>query len=145
MKKKDRLIAFLGPDTEFEGQLKFIGTIRLDGRFKGKISGSGNLIVGEKARIDAEIRVAGIVVSGRVSGNIRADESIEILVPGKVTGDVQAPNVVIQKGAILKGSCLTQKPNAPKQKNASSPDAINKPRVEAGDPAEPRHSVKRKV
>ncbi len=123
MKKKNRLIAFLGPETEFGGELNFDGTIRLDGRFKGKINGSGNLIVGEKAVIDAEIRVSNIVVSGKVSGNIRAHESIEILVPGNIFGNIQAPNVVIHKGAILRGNCLTQKPVDPDQEKASDSDS----------------------
>lgn len=123
MKKKDRLIAFLGPETNFRGELNFDGTIRLDGRFQGKITGTGNLIVGEKAAMDAEIRVSEIVISGKVNGNVSADKSIEILVPGNVSGNIQAPNIVIHKGAILRGNCLTQKPDAPGKRDASDADS----------------------
>ncbi len=123
MKKKNRLIAFLGPETEFDGELNFDGTLRLDGRFKGKITGSGNLIVGEKAVIDADVQVSAIAVSGKVSGSIRAHESIEILVPGNIFGNIQAPNIIIHKGAILRGNCITRELEAPDRKRATDADS----------------------
>ncbi|MFC1822458.1 polymer-forming cytoskeletal protein [Thermodesulfobacteriota bacterium] len=40
MKSKE-ISAFLNKDTEFEGKLKFSGTIRIDGHIKGEISAKG--------------------------------------------------------------------------------------------------------
>ncbi|MFX0203728.1 MAG: polymer-forming cytoskeletal protein, partial [Candidatus Hodarchaeota archaeon] len=51
MKQRDNISTYLGKDTGFEGNLKFNGTIRIDGRFRGEILGDGTLIVGEGARI----------------------------------------------------------------------------------------------
>ena len=48
----------------FEGVLTFEGVIRLDGKFTGEIRSEGTLIVGETARLDAEIEVDTVVVSG---------------------------------------------------------------------------------
>ena len=54
MKKMSKDATFLGKGTEFEGKLKFHGTLRIDGYFKGEIEADGNLIVGEDAKIEAK-------------------------------------------------------------------------------------------
>jgi cytoskeletal protein CcmA (bactofilin family) len=105
---KDQINAFLGKDTEFEGKLSFTGAVRLDGRFKGEIFTEGTLIIGETAAIDADIRVARVIVSGQVRGNIVADERIEIKAPGKVYGNIHAPTVIIEEGVLFEGNCKMQ-------------------------------------
>jgi cytoskeletal protein CcmA (bactofilin family) len=105
---KDQINAFLGKDTEFEGKLSFTGAVRLDGRFKGEIFTEGTLIIGEAAAIEADVRVARVIVSGQVRGNIVADERIEIKAPGKVYGNIQAPKVIIEEGVLFEGNCKMQ-------------------------------------
>ena len=105
MKKIEKTSTYLGKDTEFEGNLKIHGSIRIDGRFKGKIFGEGTLVVGEGARIESDIHVSQILNSGEIQGNVIADERIEVHAPGKVLGNIQAPCIVIKAGAIIEGNC----------------------------------------
>lgn len=107
MKKRDKLLALLGKDTQFDGKLAFEGTVRIDGRFEGEICATGNLIVGREARIDADIRISCILISGEVRGTIKATHSIEILPRGQMIGTIEAPKVVIHEGAVLQGHCQT--------------------------------------
>lgn len=111
MKKNRKLSAFLGEDTEVEGKLVFHGTLRIDGRFKGEISAVGSLIVGDDGIIEADIHATNVLSSGEIRGSVSADEVIEILEPGKVFGNIEAPNVVIHPGVIFEGNCLTHAPN----------------------------------
>ena len=108
-KRKNQITAFLGRDTEFEGNLSFKGMVRIDGRFKGEINTEGTLIVGETAVIDSDIHASNIIISGEVRGHIVAGEKIEILSPGKVFGDIEAPSVTINTGVIFEGNCQTQR------------------------------------
>ncbi|MFC1822109.1 polymer-forming cytoskeletal protein [Thermodesulfobacteriota bacterium] len=103
MKKKDKEITFLGKETAFEGRLTFQGTIRIDGHVKGEISSTGTLIIGEEATIEADIHVSYIIISGEIHGNIVADQRVDIHAPGKVFGNIMAPNVVIEEGVIFEG------------------------------------------
>lgn len=105
MKKKDEINAFLGRNTEFEGKLSFTGTVRVDGRFQGDISGDGTLIVGDSAAIHADVRVSYLIISGEIRGSLFAAERIEIRSPGKVYGNIQSPVVVIDEGVIFDGQC----------------------------------------
>jgi len=97
--------AFFGKGTQFDGVLKFQGTLRIDGIFKGEIATGGTLIVGEEGVIEANIYVSDIIIGGEVKGSIIAGNRIEIDASGKVVGDIQASSIVIQDGAILKGKC----------------------------------------
>lgn len=103
-KNHDQINAFLGKDTEFEGKLSFTGAVRMDCRFKGEILSGGTLIVGESAVVESDVRVSHMVISGEVRGNIEADR-VEIRAPGKVTGNIRTPVLVIEEGVMFDGNC----------------------------------------
>ncbi|MGD8228870.1 MAG: polymer-forming cytoskeletal protein [Desulfobacteraceae bacterium] len=105
MKAIENITTYIGKDTEFEGKLRFYGTIRIDGQFRGEIIGEGTLIVGEGATIESDIHVSQIFNSGRIQGDVTADNKIEIRAPGKILGNIQAPSIVINEGATIEGNC----------------------------------------
>ncbi|HET7825672.1 MAG TPA: polymer-forming cytoskeletal protein [Anaeromyxobacter sp.] len=94
----------LGEGAEFEGKLQFRGVVRIDARFKGSIITDDVLVVGEHARIDADITCGTVIVHGEVHGNIRAKTAVELLNTARVRGDVESPSVRVDKGASLNGA-----------------------------------------
>lgn len=114
MKDKEPMVAFLGQSTAFEGRLKFDGTARIDGRFKGEIRSSGTLIVGRSGRLESEIQVGALLASGHIQGNIQATERIEIFRPAKILGNLQAPAIAIAEGVLFEGQTRMVRP-APKE------------------------------
>jgi cytoskeletal protein CcmA (bactofilin family) len=95
--------------TEVEGKITFAGTVLLNGRVRGEIVSNDALVVGEKAVINASIRGAVVEVSGEVVGNITATERIELHPSCRVYGDIEAPVVIIDEGALLEGQCRMTK------------------------------------
>ena len=114
MKKKenaDHISTLLGVGTTIEGSLTFKDTIRLDGAVNGKIlSEKGTLIIGERAVVEAQIRVGAAIVKGTVNGHIQAGERIDVYPPAKITGDIQAPVISIETGVFFNGNCSMTKP-----------------------------------
>jgi cytoskeletal protein CcmA (bactofilin family) len=99
----------LGRDTQIEGTLTFQDTIRIDGAVKGKlISSKGTVIVGEKAVIDADVRVGVAIIRGKITGKVEAGQRIEIYAPAQVNGDISAPTITIDSGVIFNGQCQMQ-------------------------------------
>jgi cytoskeletal protein CcmA (bactofilin family) len=94
----------LGPGAEFDGKLTFRGTLRIDARFKGSITTDGVLVVGENARIQAEVACGSVVVHGEVTGNVKATGTVELRRTARLRGDVTSPAIVVEKGALLQGS-----------------------------------------
>ncbi len=93
----------LGAGAEFEGKLTFKGTVRIDAKLTGSIVTNDVLVVGEHARIDAEITCGTVVIHGVVNGNIVAKGAVELRRSAKVRGNVQTPSLVVEKGATLQG------------------------------------------
>ena len=131
MTNQNKIVTFLGKHTVFDGVLKFEGAIRIDGLFKGRIEApQGTLVIGETARLESNIHVASIIISGEVRGDITADHKIDINVPGRVFGNIQAPTVVVQEGVVFAGNCQTLAPD----RQAASPSA------ESEEPARQRQT-----
>lgn len=116
-KKRDwnesKLSGFFDDGTDFQGELKFKGSFRVDGFFKGKIISPDMLIIGERGHVDADVHVGYAVVNGEFHGQILADEKIEIHDHGRVFGTVITPKLVIVEGAYLEAKCLTTESSAP--------------------------------
>jgi cytoskeletal protein CcmA (bactofilin family) len=68
------------------------------------------LIVGENARIKADINVQKAVVMGEITGSVAAQDKIELYPPARINGDICAPTITIESGAVLNGKCVMQKP-----------------------------------
>ena len=95
----------IGKGSEFDGKLSFEGQVRIDGKFSGQINTKDVLVIGEGARVMAEINAGTVIVNGVVEGNIRAAQLIELHQPGRVKGNLEAPAVSIDRGVVFEGSC----------------------------------------
>jgi len=117
-KQADTISTFLGQGTSIDGTLEFQGTIRLDGNVKGQvISQNGTLIIGDKAVVQAQVRVDTAIVRGEINGSIEAKTRIEAYPPARIIGDVQAPQVSVESGVVFNGSCSMQEPSKPGPKD----------------------------
>ena len=101
----DALTAFLGKGTRITGTLVFEGPSRIEGHVEGEVSAQDTLTVGESAVVNARIKGTVVLIRGTVTGDVVAATRLEIRAPAKVTGDITAPTLVVEEGAILEGRC----------------------------------------
>jgi cytoskeletal protein CcmA (bactofilin family) len=97
----DKIKAFLGTGSQFEGTLVFEDIVRMDGTFNGKITSQDTLIVGETAVVEADIAVGTLVLSGRFKGQIDAKVRVELRSPAQVEGTINTPSLVVEEGVLL--------------------------------------------
>jgi cytoskeletal protein CcmA (bactofilin family) len=96
----------LGKGSEFEGKLTFEGQVRIDGKFNGQIVTKDVLIIGDGARVNAEIQAGHVIINGTVEGNVKATQLIELKQPGgRVKGNLEAPALSMDRGVVFEGSC----------------------------------------
>lgn len=124
------LNALLGRGSEFEGKLTFEGTVRIDGKFTGTIVTNDVLVVGEGAKVSAEITCGTVIVHGEINGNVRAKNAVELHHPAKMRGNIEAPSLMIEKGVIFEGQSKMEALD----KNASKPAPAPAPAVAAVKP-----------
>jgi cytoskeletal protein CcmA (bactofilin family) len=102
---RGNIIAFLGKETLFRGYLQFDGTVRIDGVLEGEVHSKNTLIIGDGASINGTINVGKVVCGGTVTGKIIATESIQLVKPSNVKGEIKTPVLLIEEGVIFNGQC----------------------------------------
>jgi cytoskeletal protein CcmA (bactofilin family) len=126
--RSGELNALLGKGSEFEGKLSFEGQVRIDGKFTGQINTKDTLVIGEGAKVSAEIVAGTVIVNGVVEGNIRATQLIELHQPARFKGNLETPSLSMDRGVIFEGSCkmesLGKANNGPTL--APAPEAMKK-------------------
>jgi cytoskeletal protein CcmA (bactofilin family) len=92
----------LGAGSSIEGNLFTEGNIRLDGKFKGTLRITGNVLVGQPADIQADINAQNISIAGSVRGNVIGDK-VQLLRTARVWGDITAAALRTEEGAFIDG------------------------------------------
>lgn len=92
----------LGSNTTLTGDLRSKANIRLDGVFEGTLEIEGNVLVGETAKITADINARNISIAGAVRGNVNGNK-VQILRTGRVWGDINAKAITTEEGAFIDG------------------------------------------
>lgn len=104
----DKIENVLGASASFNGHLKADGGIRIDGTFEGTIETASNIIVGEGARVLADITARNVSVAGSIKGNVQATGRLEILATGRVFGDINVTSLLIDEGGVFRGQSIMQ-------------------------------------
>ncbi|MEN8181368.1 MAG: polymer-forming cytoskeletal protein [Myxococcota bacterium] len=106
-------MANIGKSIAIKGDLTGNEDLVVEGRVDGKIDLPDNeLTVGTEGRVSADVHAKSVVVIGKVSGNVSATEKIEVQASGSVDGDVRAPRLIVQEGAVVNGSVEMTKPGS---------------------------------
>ena len=109
----ERMDTIIGKDASFEGTLETAGGIRIDGRCKGSVKASGDMIVGDHAQVEAKLSGRNVLIAGEVHGQVDATGKLELTATGKLFGDLRAAKMYVEEGAVFHGECKTITEPAP--------------------------------
>ena len=109
----ERISTSLGKETTFSGTMRFEKSLKIEGRFQGRIVSEGALYVEQGAEVDADIEVGSVVIAGTVRGNVIARERVELLGTARLYGDVKTSKLKIADGVVFEGKCEMIKEAAP--------------------------------
>lgn len=122
-------MATIGQSIVFKGELTGDEDLEIEGQVEGNVRLANNtLTIGANGRLTAQVVAKTIIVIGRVKGNLSATERIEIQATGIVEGDVKAPRLNVQEGAVLNGG-IDMSSNA---QASTSPTATQSPALTSG-------------
>lgn len=99
----DSVNTILGPETLFEGNVHFNGSIRIDGKIIGSLEGKGNSEIGANGTIKGDITVKNLYIAGTVLGNVNSSGKVEVLSSATVIGDISAASIQVSDGAAIDG------------------------------------------
>ena len=102
--------AHIGKSVIIKGELSGSEDLYVDGQVEGSIELAGNrLIIGPHGQVRANVNAKGVIVQGKLDGNIRASERTELTKSAIAVGDIITQRVAIEEGAYFKGKVDIQK------------------------------------
>jgi len=115
--------AHIGKSVAVKGELSGSEDLYVDGTVEGTIQLQGNsLLIGPNGRVHAEVHAKGVIVEGKLEGNIRASERAELRKSAVIVGDIATQRIAIEDGAYFKGKVDIEKeaakPSSPEKKPA---------------------------
>jgi cytoskeletal protein CcmA (bactofilin family) len=105
---ENKLAGLIDMDSEFKGDLTFKGSFRIEGHFKGTINSDSLLVIGERGKVEADVKVGQLIINGEIRGTLQATEKIEIHNKGRVFGTILSPVLLVEEGAYLEATCQTK-------------------------------------
>lgn len=106
-------VAHIGKSVIVKGELSGSEDLYLDGEVEGSIELKGHsLIIGPNGRVRANVHAQDVVIHGKVDGNVRGNERVELKKSAVLNGDIFTQRIVIEDGAFFKGAIDIQKAEA---------------------------------
>jgi cytoskeletal protein CcmA (bactofilin family) len=98
----------IGADTIVQGTLSSKGSLRVDGKVEGGITDADSVVIGQTGDVQGDINAKNVVIGGKVIGNITAS-NIEILTAAAIHGYIKTAALAISEGANFEGNCTMTK------------------------------------
>ena len=102
--------SIIGRDDAFEGTLRTQKSVRVLGRFEGRIDGAASVFVEKDASVDADVTTDVMIVAGRYSASCVCRERLEIRSSGVASGQIETVRLVLEDGGIIDGELHMQRP-----------------------------------
>lgn len=95
----------IGASIHINGDVTGDEDLIIQGRVEGTINLKGhNVVISKTAKVKANVEANQIVVEGELAGDMNGNEKVIIRATGNVYGNIIAPRVTLEDGALFKGS-----------------------------------------
>lgn len=99
----------IGESIKVKGNFSGQGNVIIDGLLEGSLKTKGIVMIGSKAKINANIEAQELIINGQVAGNLIIQDCLYMGKTAKINGDVECSQISIEKGAVLNGKCSMDK------------------------------------
>ncbi len=96
----------IAPSVRVEGDFVSEGNVRIEGMVTGSIATERDLIVGEAAKITADVQARNGTIAGELHGNLRVFDRLELSGTARVYGDIHAKVLSVAPGAVMRGQLV---------------------------------------
>ncbi len=95
---------YFGPNVTIDGTITGNEPVLIEGTVRGKINLAADLRIGTKARVEATVHAKNVSIEGKLTGDVSADDRVELVLTATVDGNIRAPKIVVAEGAKFRGS-----------------------------------------
>jgi cytoskeletal protein CcmA (bactofilin family) len=94
----------IAASVKVEGDFASEGNVLIEGVVEGSLKTNGDLRVGERARIAANVSASNATIAGEIRGNLTVGDRLELESTARVRGDVTTKILVVASGATIDGN-----------------------------------------
>lgn len=94
----------IGKGIVIDGEIRSEESIEIHGTVKGRVTAGAQVLIASGASVQAQIQAKTMCIRGEVTGDLQAQEGIELCTDSCVVGDVKAPRIQIAQGASFRGN-----------------------------------------
>ena len=91
--------------TTLKGDLSSNSDLRIDGTIVGNVSSSAKIVIGASGNVEGDISGNQADIVGKVSGNIKTKDLLQLRGDCVVNGNVYAGKLQVEPTAIFNGQC----------------------------------------
>lgn len=95
---------FIGPNLVIDGTVTGNEPVLIEGTVRGKIHLGGELRIGGRGRVEATVHAKYVMIEGKLTGDVSADDKVELVASATVDGNIKAPKIIVAEGAQFRGS-----------------------------------------
>jgi cytoskeletal protein CcmA (bactofilin family) len=95
----------IGAGTTLKGDISSNSDLRIDGTIIGNIHSSAKVVVGANGSVEGDISGNQADIIGKVKGNIKVKDLLQLRGDSAVTGNLQAGKLQVEPSATFNGQC----------------------------------------
>lgn len=112
----DKVETIIGPRVVIQGDIRFSGGLYIEGKVIGKVVADVGvdsiLTLAKDGCIEGEINAPQVVISGRLAGDLKCSERVELTESAHIQGNIHYKLIEITAGATVSGQLVHAVPQS---------------------------------
>jgi cytoskeletal protein CcmA (bactofilin family) len=100
----------IGKNTRFRGEIHGDGALRIRGHVEGTLRVQGRVTIEAGSWVHAAIFAPEMILAGTAEGEFRVPQILCVQSSGRIHGDVTSGKLLVQEGAVLRGTLHRMNP-----------------------------------
>ena len=134
--------SLVGKTLLVKGEIFSEDEILIEGRIQGKITVKNRVIIGVNGNVEADVEAREVVIKGKVIGNVKGGQRVEIVPSGVLRGNINSPRVVIADSGVFEGNIEMHGREDKNKGREDSPHSAHQP-GDSGDHQNPNFKIKK--
>jgi len=100
---EERTRVAVGRNVTVAGRLIFSQPARIEGCFRGEVTSSDLVVIGEEGTIEGKVRAPRLLIMGELRGDVTGSRRVVLGSHSRVYGNIETQSLTVREGAHLDG------------------------------------------
>ena len=97
-------LSIIAAGMKITGDVETSGVIKIEGSLQGTVRNARQVLLGRQGEVKGDINAKEVVLGGRVDGNVRGTERVEVQGTSTINGDIHTRSIAVAEGGKINGA-----------------------------------------